>query len=179
MQVDLALHAISRTIIGEPGDVDLADTTNSELEGITLPHAVDMTTLKPFAGRLWFRFDSNEKPVFLENPVNRSPGTREIELVLDPSGSPCRIFSFEPDDPLFQRYRDCPAGSFPWPGLLRFQPALGIFPMVLRPSSHGSFGDVVCLSDLFGTAYFLFVKYNCLCPYLHCRFHPQAPARCS
>jgi hypothetical protein len=61
-----------------------------------------MISLEPFAGWLWFGFDPDEKPVFPENTMDRSPGTGEIELVLDPSGSPRRIFCFEPDDPLFQ-----------------------------------------------------------------------------
>jgi hypothetical protein len=61
-----------------------------------------MTTLESFAGRLRFWFDPDEKPIFLKDTMDRSPGTGKIELVLDPSGSPCRIFPFEPDYPLFQ-----------------------------------------------------------------------------
>ena len=102
MQVDLALHAISGTIIGEPGNVNLADTTNPELEGISLPHAVDMSPLKPFTRRLWFGLDPIEEAVFLECAMYCSPGTGKIELVLDSSGSPCRIFPFELNDTLFQ-----------------------------------------------------------------------------
>jgi hypothetical protein len=61
-----------------------------------------MMTLESFASRLRFWFDPNKKPMSLEDTMDRSPGTGEIELVLDPSGSPCRIFPFEPDNPLFQ-----------------------------------------------------------------------------
>jgi hypothetical protein len=61
-----------------------------------------VATLESFASRLRFWFYPDEKPMFLEDTMNRSPGTREIELVLDPSGSPRRIFPFEPDNPLFQ-----------------------------------------------------------------------------
>jgi hypothetical protein len=61
-----------------------------------------VTTLESFTGRLRFWFDPDEKPMFLENTMDRSPGTGEIELVLDPPGSSCRIFPFEPDNPLFQ-----------------------------------------------------------------------------
>lgn len=102
VKIDFAFHAVSGTIIGEPSDIDFANTMDSELEGISLPHAVNMFTLKPFSCGLWFCFDSNEKSVFLEDTMYRSPGTGKFELVLDPSGSPCRIFSFEPNDPLFQ-----------------------------------------------------------------------------
>jgi hypothetical protein len=51
---------------------------------------------------LRFGFDSDEKSMFLEDAMNRSPGTGKVELVLDSSGSPCGIFLFEPDDPLFK-----------------------------------------------------------------------------
>jgi len=102
VQVHLASHTVAGTIVGESGHVDLPDTTDSELERIPLPHAVNVTTLEPFPGRLGFGFDPNEKPVFLEITMDCSPGTGEVELVLDPSGSPRRIFRLEPDDPLFQ-----------------------------------------------------------------------------
>jgi hypothetical protein len=49
------------TIVGESSDIDLADTPDSELKGITLPHAVNMLTLEPFSGGLWFCFDSDEQ----------------------------------------------------------------------------------------------------------------------
>lgn len=106
MQVNLAFHAIPGTVIGESGNVDFSDTSDPELEGIALPHAVNMFTLKPFPSWLGFCLDADEKSVFPENAMNCSPGTRKIELVLDPSGSPCWIFPFESDDPLFQRRRD-------------------------------------------------------------------------
>lgn len=102
MKVHLASHTIAGTIVGEPGHVDLTDSPDPELEGITLPHAVNMISLEPFAGGLRFGFNPDEKTVFPEDPMNRPPGTGEVELVLDPSGSPRRIFCFEPDDPLFQ-----------------------------------------------------------------------------
>jgi len=102
VEVHFAFHTVTGTIIGESGDIDLANTSDSELEGIALPHAVNMLTLEPFAGRLWFCFDSDEKSVFLENTMNRSPGTGKVERVLDSPGSPCRIFLFESNDPLFQ-----------------------------------------------------------------------------
>jgi hypothetical protein len=40
--------------------------------------------------------------MFLEDTMDRSPGTGEVELVLDTSGSPCGIFLFEPNDSLFK-----------------------------------------------------------------------------
>jgi len=103
VKVHCAFHPVTGTIVGESGDIDLANTPDSELKGIALPHAVNMLTLEPFAGRLWFSFDSDENSVFLEDTMNRSPGTGEVELVLDSPGSPCRIFLFESNDPLFQR----------------------------------------------------------------------------
>ena len=102
MEIDFACHAIAGTIVSEPGDIDFSDTPDSELERISLPHAVNMFTLKSFARRLWFGFDTNKESVFLDDSMYGSPGTREIELILDSSGSPCRISSFEPDDPMFQ-----------------------------------------------------------------------------
>ena len=102
MQVDLASHAIARAVIGKAGDVDLANAPDAELECIALPHAVDMTTLESFAGWLGFCFYTNKKSMFLEDTMDRSPGTGEVELVLDPSGSPCGIFLFEPNNALFQ-----------------------------------------------------------------------------
>lgn len=107
MEVDFTFHAVTGTIVGESGDIDLPDPSDPELEGISLPHAVNMFTLKSFTGRLRFGFDPNEEAVFLEDSMNGSPGTGKVELVLDPSGAPCRIFSFEPGNPLFQgcRYR--------------------------------------------------------------------------
>jgi hypothetical protein len=102
VKIDFAFHAVAGTIIGESGDIDLSDTTNSKLERIPLPHAVDMSPLKPFTRRLWFGLDPNEKSIFLEDTMCCSPGTEKIELVLDSSGSPCRIFPFEPNDTLFQ-----------------------------------------------------------------------------
>lgn len=104
MEVDFAFHTVAGTIVGESSDIDLADTPDLELKGIALPHAVNMLTLEPFAGWLWFCFDSDEKSVFLEDTMNGSPGTGKVELVLDPSGSPGRVFPFEPDYPLLQRY---------------------------------------------------------------------------
>jgi hypothetical protein len=104
VEVDFTFHAIAGTIIGESGDIDLADTPDSELKGIALPHAVNMLTLEPFAGWLWFGFDSDEQSMLLEDTMNSSPGTGKVELVLDSSGSPGRVFSFESDYPLLQRY---------------------------------------------------------------------------
>ena len=101
MERDFTCHAVAGTIVGEPGDIDLSDSPDSELERIPLPHAVNMFTLKSFTRWLRFGFDPNKEPVFLEDSMYRSPGTREIELILDSSGAPCRIFPFEPDNPLF------------------------------------------------------------------------------
>jgi len=61
-----------------------------------------MSPLKPFTRRLWFGLDPNEKSMFLEYAMYCSPGTGKIELVLDSSGSPCRIFPFEPNDTLLK-----------------------------------------------------------------------------
>jgi hypothetical protein len=61
-----------------------------------------MLSLESFAGRLWLCLNANEKSMFLEDTMDRSPGTGGVELVLDPSGSPCGIFLFEPDNSLFQ-----------------------------------------------------------------------------
>jgi hypothetical protein len=61
-----------------------------------------MLSLESFAGRLWLCLNVNEKSMFFENTMDRSPGTGEVELVLDPPGSPCWIFLFEPDNALFQ-----------------------------------------------------------------------------
>ena len=82
--------------------VDLADAPYAELECIALPHTVDMTTLESFTGWLGFCINPNEQSMFLEDTMDRSPRTGEVELVLDPSGSPRGIFVFEPDNSLFQ-----------------------------------------------------------------------------
>ena len=71
---------VSGTIIGEPGNANFTNAMDSELEGISLPHAGRIFTLKPFSCGLGFGFDSNEKPMCLENPMNRTPGTREFDL---------------------------------------------------------------------------------------------------
>ena len=102
MKIDFTFDAVAGTIIGESGDIDFSDTPDSEMKRIALPHAVNMFTLKPFSCRLRFCFDSDEKPMFLEDTMYRSPGTGKSELILDPSGSPCWIFPFEPDNSLFQ-----------------------------------------------------------------------------
>ena len=47
MQVDLASHAIARTIIRKAGDIDFANTPDTELEYIALPHAVDVIFVVP------------------------------------------------------------------------------------------------------------------------------------
>src|SRR5690606_35108129 len=98
-------HAIAGTIVSEPGHVDLTDTPDSKLEGIPLPLAVNMVSLELFDGWLRFWFDPDKKTMFLEDAMDCSPGTGEVELVLDPPGSPGRIFLLEPDDPLFQGNR--------------------------------------------------------------------------
>jgi len=63
--------------------------------------------LESFAGGLGFLLYTNEKSMFLKDPMNGSPGTREVELVLDPAGSPYLIFFFESDYPLIQRTGYC------------------------------------------------------------------------
>lgn len=98
MEVDFAFHAIAGTIVGESHDIVLSNASDPELKGIALPHAVNMVTLEPFAGRLWFGFDSDEQSMVLEGAMNHSPGTGKVELVLDSSGSPCGIFPFESDN---------------------------------------------------------------------------------
>jgi hypothetical protein len=60
-----------------------------------------MLSLESFAGRLWLCLNANVKSMFFENTMDRSPGTGEVELVLDPSGSLCGIFLFEPNNALF------------------------------------------------------------------------------
>jgi len=104
VQVDLAIHAIARAVIGKPGDIDLADAPDAELECIALPHAVDMTPLESFTGWLGFCLNPNEKSMFFENTMDCSLGTGKVESVFDTTGSPRRIFLFEPDNPLFQRW---------------------------------------------------------------------------
>jgi hypothetical protein len=61
-----------------------------------------MLSLKSFTGWLGFCLYPNEKSMFFENAMDRSPRTGEVELVLDTTGSPCGIFLFEPDNSLFQ-----------------------------------------------------------------------------
>jgi len=82
LKIDFAFSVVSGTIIGEPGDADFTNAMDSELEGITLPHAGPIFKMKPFSCGLWFGFDSNEKPMCPENTMNRSPGTREFDLNL-------------------------------------------------------------------------------------------------
>lgn len=149
-----------------------------KLACISLPHAVNMTTLESFPGRLGFRFDPDKKTVFLENSMNGSQRTWEIKLVLDNTGAPCRVFLFELDNSLFQRPGYCP-GRPVRPGLFCPSFVLRILTMGLRPSPHRPFRDVICPSDLLCTSYPFFIEYDCLGPDLHCCFHPQAPVRCS
>jgi len=122
---------------------------------------------------------SENNPVFLENSVHGSPGSRKIELRFDSSGSPCRIFFLEDNDSLFRGYRDRSRRPVLGEGLLFSQSAIRIPTMPLKPSHYRSFGGGVDLPNLFGTSYLLFVNGNCLCLGFHCRFHPPAPARCS
>jgi len=102
VKIDLTFHPIPRAVIGETGDVDLSDSPDTKLESVALPHAVNMTTLESFAGWLRFCFHTDKETVFLEDSMNRSPGTGEVKLVLDPSGTPRRIFLLEPDYSSFQ-----------------------------------------------------------------------------
>lgn len=97
MKINLAFHPIPGAVISKTGDIDLANTPYAELERVALPHAVNMMTLESFAGWLRFSFYTNEKSMFFEDTMDRSPGTREVKLVLDPSGTPRRIFLFKPD----------------------------------------------------------------------------------
>jgi hypothetical protein len=62
-----------------------------------------MTPLESFTGWLGFCLNPNEQSMFLEDTMDSSPGTGEVELVFDTSGSPCGIFLFEPDNSLFQQ----------------------------------------------------------------------------
>ena len=102
MKVYLALHPIPGAVISKTGDIDLTDSPYTKLKSISLPHAVNVTTLESLAGRLGFCFNTNEKSMFFEDAMNCSPRTGEVELVLNPSGSPYGIFLFEPDNSLFQ-----------------------------------------------------------------------------
>ena len=102
MKIDLAFHPIPGAVVSKTGDIDLANSTDTKLECIALPHAVDMISLESFAVWLGFCFYTNEKSMFLEDTMDRSPRTREVELVRDPSGTPCRIFLFKPDYSSFQ-----------------------------------------------------------------------------
>ena len=118
MKIDLALHPIASAVISKTGYIDLADSPDTKLKCISLPHAVNVSTLESFASWLGFCFNSNEKSIFLEDSMNGSPGTGEIELVLNSTGSPCRIFLFESDNSAFQRQRYCMRRPFR-PGLFR------------------------------------------------------------
>jgi hypothetical protein len=66
-----------------------------------------MTPLESFAGGEGFGFNTNEQSMSFENSMNGSLGTREVELVLDTTGAPCRISLFEPNNSSFQRQRYC------------------------------------------------------------------------
>jgi hypothetical protein len=58
---DLTFHSIPRAVIRKPGDLDLADSPDTKLESIALPHAANVTTLESFAGWLRFCCDTTEK----------------------------------------------------------------------------------------------------------------------
>ena len=73
MKIDLAFHPIPGTVVSKTGDIDLANSPNTKLECITLPHAVNMIPLESFAGWLGFCFYTNEKSMFLEDTMDRSP----------------------------------------------------------------------------------------------------------
>jgi hypothetical protein len=47
VQADLASHAIARTILKKACDIDYANTPDTELEYIALPHAVDVIFVVP------------------------------------------------------------------------------------------------------------------------------------
>ena len=74
--------------------------------------------------------------------------------------------------------RDCAARPSSRFGLLWFQAVLGIITMILHPSSHGSFGDIVRFSNLFGTPYSFVIEDNYFGPDLHYLFHPEVPDWC-
>jgi len=97
VKINLAFHPIPGAVISKTGDIDFANTPYAELKSISLPHAVNMTTLESFAGLLKFCFNTNEKSMFLEDTMDSSPRTGEVKLMLDPSGTPRRIFLFKPD----------------------------------------------------------------------------------
>ena len=72
MKIDLAFHPIPGAVISKTGDIDLADTPDTKLGRITLPHAVNVTTLESFAGWLRFCFDTNEKSMLFEDTMDCS-----------------------------------------------------------------------------------------------------------
>ncbi len=73
MKIDLAFHPIPGAVVSKTGDIDLTDSPDTKLEGITLPHAINMIPLESFASWLGFSFYTNEKSMFLEDTMDRSP----------------------------------------------------------------------------------------------------------
>jgi hypothetical protein len=98
----LVSHAISRKNISKAGDIDFTNPPNTDLECNARPHAVDITLLESITRWLRRRLIANEKSLFLENTIYRSPGTGEVELVLDPSCFSCGIFPYESDNSLYE-----------------------------------------------------------------------------
>ena len=180
MQINPAFRTVAGTILGESfGNVHFSDTTDPELEDISILQAITRITMEPFA--TWQELCPDKKSVFLGNRVNSSVGAGEIEQELDLSRSPYRIFLIKTDDPLFLGYQDkwisgSPGMTF---SLARSSPGFNPFSESFRYwlclSLGHLFGDIEYLSDLFSTSYLLFVKYDGFCPYLHRCFHPLAP----
>jgi hypothetical protein len=53
------------------------------MEYTALHRDVNLMSLKPFAGGLWFNFDSNEKVLFSEGSMNGSLRIEWVSLVFD------------------------------------------------------------------------------------------------
>jgi len=94
VQVRFGAYPVARAVIGEARDIDFSDATDAKLEGVSLPHAVHMMPLEPFAG-LWLRLDFDEQAMAPEGVVHGLPVHREIELMLETPCAPVRILPLQ------------------------------------------------------------------------------------
>ena len=86
-------YSVPWTIICKTCYIDLAKPSNAELEGIALPHRINMMPCKSLAW-LWLCLDSYQQSFALYDIMYGFPMYGNIELIFYPSCTPWRIFLF-------------------------------------------------------------------------------------
>jgi hypothetical protein len=101
VKVYFAFYSISWAVISKTGDIILANTPDTELVCTPQPNAVNVTPLKLSADGLGFASMRMSHLWRFENPMNGLLRAEQVKLSLNPTGTPRRIFLFEPDLLLF------------------------------------------------------------------------------